>query len=222
MKTLRLAILFMFIAATLCNCAKNKVSNEDNNDLSLYDESINKDVSYMHWLWLSFRDASENDLTKGIYCEEGKISISPDLYYALDIIYPYGRHNPWYPEPAPIINGVPAWVLDEPNPKPIIYFMEGKHAFEWGAVVNSDYNYLLILTKSYKYENMEGNIFPCVEKITFKLTFPSLFGDDLEHDIVTWWELIENILSPVCYRIEYNGKEFPVEEKYVATIVLER
>ena len=59
------------------------------------------------------------------------------------------------------------------------------------------------------------------EKIILRLTCPSLFSDNEAHDIVTWWQLKKGFSNPTCYRIEYGGKEFPVDER-VATIILDR
>ena len=189
MKTLKFAILSMFIATTLCNCSKAKVSNEE---VPLYDGPITVILFYPHYLCLSFCDASGNDLTEGICCEEGKTSVSPDLY-ALDI---YGIYKSVYPA---------SWALDESNPV-MIGFTEGKYASELGAI--NSYNYLRFNTQSRKWNN-EGDSIPCVEKITLKLTFPHIFGNDLEHDIVTWWEPhIKNTNIASCYRIEIDGKEF--------------
>ena len=53
-------------------------------------------------------------------------------------------------------------------------------------------------------------------KITFTLRSPYVFGDNDFHSIDTYWE------RQNCSRIEYSGKEFPVEESQIATIILDR
>lgn len=45
-----------------------------------------------------------------------------------------------------------------------------------------------------------------VRKLTYKLQCPSIFGDKETHELVTYWELTENIYAK-CYRIEFKGQE---------------
>jgi hypothetical protein len=61
------------------------------------------------------------------------------------------------------------------------------------------------------------------KKLIFRLTCPDLFGDNEAHDITSWWKLV-NYNDPVCYRLEFDGKEFAVkgQREYTATIILDR
>ncbi|MDR2910741.1 MAG: hypothetical protein LBV47_05185 [Bacteroidales bacterium] len=92
--------------------------------------------------------------------------------------------------------------------------------------INSDYDDCLLFTTKSRKKNDDGK-FP--KKITFRLTFPYLFGDNDAHDIITWWEpyLHENgeeTLYTVCYRMEFEGKELTVDGQHSEplTIILDR
>ncbi|MDR2911434.1 MAG: hypothetical protein LBV47_08775 [Bacteroidales bacterium] len=222
---------------------------------------------FQHRLWLSFKDASGNDLTKGIGLfdvwvpgskdspffigdyywttgnEEEYIEglIKPELY-TLDIIFEDGIPNPLKPEPAPIINGYPAYVLNNPNPRLNISLKKGSsikmHSNSTDLLpgVNPDCNYLYFDFKSYKIYGLPSALLygipakeiPFTEKIILRLTCPYLFGDNEAHDIVTWWEpyIYENgeeSIYAVCYRIEFEGKEITLDGQHydVPTIILD-
>ena len=50
-----------------------------------------------------------------------------------------------------------------------------------------------------------------IDMITYKLIFPFVFGDNKEHIIVSYWHPDESgTIDQICYRIELDGKEFPV------------
>ena len=64
-------------------------------------------------------------------------------------------------------------------------------------------------------------------KIIFKLTCPSLFGDENSHEIVTQWNESDVEHAMKCYRIVFDGKEisginefFPY--KYMTNVILDR
>jgi hypothetical protein len=77
--------------------------------------------------------------------------------------------------------------------------------------MDRDNYYLCLHVKS-------SNSCPRIGTITHKLTCPFIFGDDSEHDIVTYWKSREDIKIPsksTCYCIMIDGNEFLVtQEKY--------
>jgi hypothetical protein len=220
---------------------------------------------YHHSVYLAVIDASGNDLTKGIGIEvamydpnsdyidgrywitsnekeytEGRIK--PELY-TLDIIFEDGIPNPLKPEPAPIVNGYPLYVLDNPNPRPSIglqkgSFIEKTHPNDFlPPGINTDYNYLYFDFSSYKIYGLPSALLydipskevPFAEKVIFRLTCPYLFGDNEAHDIVTLWEpyLYENGevgIYAVCHSMEFEGKELTVDgqRNEPLTIILDR
>jgi len=154
-----------------------------------------------HFLLLRIQDTSGNDLVKGIrYNTNGATEIVPEErylgivesdLYTLNIIYPNLCND--------------------------VYYLHYKDASEYYIpdaffptlhLQKIDGNYFLELsTKSY--------IKDCsaAEKLTFKLKCHYLFGDDAEHDIVTYWKPDTEyngigIHAHLCYRIELDGKEF--------------
>ena len=61
------------------------------------------------------------------------------------------------------------------------------------------------------------------DRVTFSLRSPYVFGDNYSHDVVTYWKPTgKGKWDYVCSRVEYGGKEFSVENKYFAKIVLDR
>ena len=158
--------------------------------------------SYQHLLWISFQDESGNDLLEGTEfvwsSNYGMIDTSKPELYTLDIIYKDGIPN--------------MWNLSYDYPR--LYLAKG-----WlsppESSANPNYNYLW-------FETFSSRIVPknFAEKVVFRLICFPLFGDNEAHDIVTWWKPIGTI-NPNCYRVEYGGKEFPVEEQHVAAIVLD-
>ncbi|MDR2910387.1 MAG: hypothetical protein LBV47_03350 [Bacteroidales bacterium] len=212
---------------------------------------------YEYWLHLAVTDASGNDLTKGIGIEvamydpnssyingrywvtgneeeytEGRIK--PELY-TLDIIFEDGIPNPLKPEPAPLINGRPAYVLGE-IPPPTVGLRKGSsmkmysHSTELLPGVNPDLNYLIFNFSSYRIYGLPMSLLygipsrevPFTEKVIFRLTCPYLFGDNEAHDIITWWELSGETFAANCYRMEFEGNEFNVKEGYAKTVILDR
>lgn len=55
------------------------------------------------------------------------------------------------------------------------------------------------------------------------MSCPYIYGNEEEHEIVTYWKLIDVDSRPVgynkdlryCYRIEYDGKELPIRQDRV-------
>ena len=165
-------------------------------------------------LALHFRDASGKDLTKGIELEEWSYGESietadwgviPSDLYELGIV------------PRNYYNGE---LLEGPNRFPALYVDE----LEMNRFDGVGY----CLSNSFIWSK-EGND---VRKLTYKIRCPYVFGDNKEHEFVTYWDLNPHITEVLglayasCYRIEYEGKEFtpqPVRDNYhVGIIVLDR
>ena len=74
-----------------------------------------------------------------------------------------------------------------------------------------------------------ANDCPEEKKLTYRLKCPSVFGDDLEHEFVTYWEIpvLQNkFAKAICNRIEFEGKVFTPTltqdgYSYRLTIILE-
>jgi len=64
------------------------------------------------------------------------------------------------------------------------------------------------------------------DKLVYQFTCPYVFGDDVEHTIVSYWKRSESGQMS-CYRVELDGKEFSVTNedplilRSVAWIVLD-
>ena len=199
MKTLKFTVLILTML-TLNGCNKDEGSSKG------------EIGNYQHMLWLSFQDASGNDLIEGsefISTKDVKLHDTiPPEYYTLEYVYEKGIPNPWKPDhnPNAIYNvRYPRLYLAEMIPQ---------------LPLNHNYNYLWFDAKS---------VYPdyFAEKIIFRLACPYIFGDNEAHDIVTWWERYkyangDSSIYGVCYRIEYDDKEFTVEERLVATIIVDR
>ena len=112
------------------------------------------------------------------------------------------------------------WLLEGPNRFPALYVDE----LEMNRFDGVGY----CLSNSFTWSK-EGND---VRKLTYKIRCPYVFGDNKEHEFVTYWDLNPHITEVLglayasCYRIEYEGKEFtpqPVRDNYhVGIIVLDR
>ena len=156
---------------------------------------------YQHLLWLSFQDESGNDLLEGsefVWSSNyGMADTGKPEFYALDIFH----------EDRIIVPGD--------------YYSRLYLAKGWLSppkdYATPDYNYLWFDTYS---SRIVDEYF--AKKVTLRLACPYLFGDNETHDIVTWWEPIIGTTRATCYRIEYGGKEFPVSEESIATIILDR
>ena len=207
------------LATTSCNNADNELLLNS------------QPPEYIHCLYLSFLDTSGNDLIKGIGYdwfqpegdESGEIAsrekergglVKPDLY-TLDVVFPDGIENPWYPKPQP---GV---ILEPRTP----YMGVWKRTSDHPPYDPKGY-YLTFSTSSYREFVFQQ---PFAEKITFRVKCPYVFGDDATHDIVTWWvhERQDYALGTKCYRVEFDGKEYTQityeygDQMSLATVVLE-
>ena len=168
---------------------------------------------YTHTLFLSFQDASGNDLVKGIESEEF-MYVKSELY-TLKIDCKEIQYQ---------------WKVDlNTNIKMYLWFGDYLERNCPNDTINSNYDYLRFKFTSTTTKRLDV---PFPEKITFLLKCPYLFGDDAEHEIVTLWkpnhENIQQLGRTACYRIEYGGNEF-TDIKYafydsfsIATIVLDR
>ena len=196
MKTLKFAILSMFIATTLCNCS----SHEEEDPCGC------RVPAFSYSLYLSFHDASGNDLVKeldflvwdrvnAVYKigeeEAGRGIVDPELY---EIVFPDKIAKFW-------------------NRETVLYLSK-EYKYE-------RFNYAIL-----EFDTFSPITLPFAEKITYKLNYPDLFGDNLTHEIVSYWKFIKtdndgggNVL---CYRIEFGGKEFTVTDGHIVTIVLDR
>ena len=170
MKTLKL-ICLLVIVTTLHSCDK-----------------CHKKLHHYTPVWLSFQDASGNDLVNGIEYDaystgHGEIkSELIDLYINYDGIY-----------------SLSDWALG--------------------------YNTVSIIKQDNYYYIGCGLVFtecdPLPNKITFKFRCPHIFGDNYLHEITTYWNTTKKKYHE-CYRIEYEGKEFSVnEQSQSVTIILD-
>ena len=206
MKSIKLLILLVVVATVSCD---------------EFVETDNDVFAYYHLLYLSIKDASGNDLVKGIGLESWRGEteeeatggiVMPDLY-TLEYIFP----NHWQSQSFghysrfSFINGK---VFKEANP-------ELKH---------DDYDLLQFYVYTHSVHYGYGIVVkvPFAEKVTFKLKCPYIFGNDTEHEIVTWWKRSEKSSNAaLCYRIELGGKEFtkitysPNEDISCATVIWE-
>jgi len=234
MKTLKL-IAWLLIMLIVNSCTNNyEIDIENEEDIIPVDGGAPN--YYVHKLVLGFQDDSGNDLLKELYnamqCDDNYAGkVKPELY-TLEIDFEDGIFNMFKPEPAPLINGVPAYILDIHYPEMSIW--KGKYDIIFPEL-NDDYCYLRFNFPGSRTDHNgvpEGKEkMPFSEKITFTLNCHYLFGNNATHEIVTWWKPNEErALSneTICYRIEFGGREFTEinhssETSYsMATVVLDR
>lgn len=153
-------------------------------------------------LGLSFRDASDNDLVKGIELDEWAYSnevamkdapwgvVKRDLY-VLDIVIAIPCKH-WNNETYNTADR--AGVAYDAN-RPIL-----------GMKMYNDRSYYL--TNNFR---LPVNDCPEEKILTYKLKCPYLFGDEMIHEFVTYWDIpkgkSENQHFAKCYRIEFEGNE---------------
>ena len=157
-------------------------------------------------LYLSFQDASGNDLVKEIELSESSGAVKESLY-SLDIIVSepcWNWDNEIYNAPAR-----PGFEPDVNRPKLALSNYEG-------------YSYLI------NQFGLPVDDCPKQEILTYKIKCPYIFGDDAVHELVTYWEIPnERNPSAKCYRITFEGNEVtpsPMDKydyNYVAAIILE-
>ena len=148
---------------------------------------------YNHYLWLSFQDTLGNDLVKGIEFVWSDSVMS-------DIIKPE-----LYTLDIVFEDGITNPLRHSP-----LCLANGRLLLP--SIANLDSQYLWLGIASFRK-------FDFAEKITLRLTCPYLFDDNEAYDIVTWWELHDYYTT--CFRVEVDGREFPVKED-IATIILDR
>ena len=213
MKTLKLICLLLTML--IINSCKN---DDDTLPLVIGEDGGYGLNFYIHTLYLSFQDASGNDLVKGISTEPKKITVEPELY-TLEIDFEDGIPNPWkYVTKMSLFGG---WAIER----------------NLHIAVNENYDYLRFTTGGSPTYAAYGDDkdkrvdkIPFSEKITFTLKCPYLFDDNVAYEIVTWWKPSKRVQlgGTICYCIEFEGKEFieiitdEYETSSVATIVLSK
>lgn len=136
-------------------------------------------------LELSIQDASGNDLVSGIELEDGAV-IKRDLY-TLDIVATQPCEEEiasWYRRNGVIPN----------DQKPSL----GMNSFNGHSFLTSAFS-------------VAASECPNEKELTYKLKFPSVFGDEAEHEIVAFWEVPKirnNSATAKCTRIEFDGEIF--------------
>ncbi len=190
------------MAAMCISCEKNQTEIDDT------------PPSKQYGLWLSFIDAEGNDLVEGIESVEpessiNNASVAPDQY-TLVSSPDLNELWPWEGSIPQLMGMIPVdpWGRD-PYPSLIL------------TPSTNGYRHLFVQTTSAPW--YEGFL----EKITYTLTCPYIFGDDLPHKIVTYWKEVNSYYS-VCDRIVIDGREITgitysdKERISFATIVLDR
>lgn len=154
-------------------------------DLFQRDYSPEVDI-YM--IALCFQDASGNNVSENMEAEEPGLEtsmkntngefVNPDSY-SLNIV------------PQNYINGE---TVSGPDDYPALY-SSSLGLFKHDRLGTCLTNYF----SRFKENNN-------VRKLTYQLQCPSIFGDRETHELVTYWELTENIYAK-CYRMEFEGQE---------------
>ena len=218
MKTLKLTVLILTML--IINSCTSKEESPTEEPQEVEDEiEIPPNVSLgitafypygipfsLQQLLLSFQDKSGNDLVKGIgFWSNYWLAFNP--VDSTRLVYTGtegGETDAWGVVNSELytleyaFNGIPYdknILADYDWEKPPLGFRRGKPFSKKYPELNGNYDYLFFNTVSR------------TGKITFKLSCPYLFGDDAVHDIDTWWKYEEDIEFPICYRIEFGGKE---------------
>ena len=191
MKTLKLTVLLaIMLIMNSCNKQKEEIY-----------------PFYQHHFFLSIQDASGNDLIKGIDWniwqpdksqEENQAAMEKNKeLYTLKAIYPEV-----YMDPVWMHYNMGAAIPDT------------RYCYELGIMVDGNYKinnapFYLGFYPQHSIRHYNGRELPVAEKITYQLSCPYIFGDDATHDIITWWKQnSDGSLNALCYRIEFEGKEF--------------
>lgn len=74
------------------------------------------------------------------------------------------------------------------------------------------YSYLGVQPISNAYNNDGIVSYHPAERLTFKLNCPYVFGDNAEHEIVSYWKARSQSFYNDCYRVEFDGKEYTFDE----------
>lgn len=162
---------------------------------------------------LSFQDSEGNDLVKAIETAKPEFMDITELVVAPDLYSLVSSPNRW--DMGLYSGGAVLW--DN-------YYL---HPFlEFYAPYNADDHFRL------------GIVMPCLpdreqQTVTYTLTCPQLFGDELAHEIVTYWSKDPNSIpfhSMLCEKVVVDGREFTAGRRpdlewatsSYATIVLDR
>ena len=210
MKPLKLISLLLSIL-TINSCSNRYVEDE-------IDDRINNPYAgdcdeesrfYLYMLSISFQDVSGNDLVDGIgfnvWVSDGvsvtggkddSHGIVKHNLYTLEYVYEDGIPNTWKADTTP------TYIPDIPDP-----YIEFVRTYK-EPERNDNYCYLSFSNYSLKIDSDFKEIF--AEKITIKLKCSYIFSDNEEHEIVTWWKIL-NEKRAMCDRIEFEGKEFTVK-----------
>jgi hypothetical protein len=194
---------------------------------------------YPYHVLISFQDASGNDLVKGIAHDWRQSAFvyesnpNPDAgfvnldQYTLDVVFP--DHIQAVVEYITRLEDVriaqlPSDLVDSDSMLDS-YFVNYIVVCKWGDYYGLD---MCCLTPT---NDIEGKKLSPTDKATFKLRCPYVFGDDAEHEIVTYWSYPpeKGPYNTYCTRVEFENEEYipqkfpqPYVQFSAATIVLKR
>jgi len=216
MKTIKLIGLLSIFLISSCSIKSQKETDPEYSDYGFY----------MYELLLCISDASGVNIIKNIECEwytdckEGDIGYTDNIgflkkdLYSLKIIFPEPCQDIYALHHKPRTGYIP-----DPDFAPYL-----------GLGAKEDRYYLGFSTKTCKNPTDYGNC-PAAEMLTFKLSFPYIFGDDVELEIITLWQStspeIYHKHKPRCTHIEIVGYKTSSIIKYdehgtsVASVTLE-
>jgi len=183
-KKLYLGLLALLVLGSFSSC--DLIFKDHEPDFAIYK------------LDLSFRDASGNDLVSGIgleeWCcpttipeEQAQSGTVKQELYELSILASQSCEDELASLP-----GRYHYISNEPGP------VLGMNKFE-------DYHFL---TTGYSFPTQYC---PNEKVLTYKLKCPYVFGDEAEHEFITYWEIpkIKNNESfAKCTRVEFEGKVY--------------
>ena len=158
---------------------------------------------YIYNLHLGIEDASGNNLLEGLWNiwqsdyndEEYQAAMEKNReLYSLEIVFPDEYMDPIHHS---------AFGRGKQYPS--------NDRYELGCTIDTNFDWSYSITFNPNRSNMrcEGKDYlPAADKIVYKLSCPSIFGDEEVHEIVTWWKKENHHRRRLCYRIEFEGKEF--------------
>jgi hypothetical protein len=227
MKALKLTSLFAALTL-LCGCNKENIIG------SIFDPG-----PYSYHVFISVQDASGNDLVKELthdWNQSGYISesnpnpdcgsVNPDLY-TMDVVFPEHIQAAVDREIRFLKDRIAKGLIlpDDPENMLGFYFVDYIYVCKRG-----DY-YCLNLGCFSPTNDIEDKKLSPTDNATFKLRCPYIFGDDAEHEIVTYWSYPpENgPYNTYCTRVEFEKEEY-IPQMFLqprvgyseATIVLKR
>lgn len=170
--------------------------------------------SYCHMIAVSIMDPAGNDLLFPLWEEqwmpEGRAyvydgTINPERY-ELEIERP--GHSP-----------LKCWLMEERKKLRGPYFLVGNF-YDSSQYFREQYGetYDMYVLANF-YANIKENGTDVIEmdtELTYRITCPTVFGDNEPHNLVTYWEESEDRIGmsafPKCIRAVYDGKEIQVEK----------